>query len=85
VFIPKCRKKVLYGQVRRELGPVLRELVRQKEEEVIEGHLMVDHLSELRTVHAGKGVSTKEGCPDLRRSDAQTQPNRTRSDFVTIQ
>ena len=42
VFIPKYRKKVLYGQVRRELGTVLRELVRQKESEVIEGHLMVD-------------------------------------------
>ena len=37
VFIPKYRKKVLYGQVRRELGTVLRELVKQKESEVIEG------------------------------------------------
>jgi putative transposase len=44
VFIPKYRKKVLYGQVRRELGLVLRELVKQKEGEVIEGHLMVDHV-----------------------------------------
>ena len=42
VFISKCRKKTLYGQIRRELGPVIRELARQKEGEIIEGHLMVD-------------------------------------------
>jgi len=44
VFIAKCRKQVLYGQIRRELGPVFRELARQKECEIIEGHLMVDHV-----------------------------------------
>ncbi len=44
VFIAKCRKEVLYGQIRRELGPVFRELARQKECEIIEGHLMVDHV-----------------------------------------
>lgn len=43
VFIPKCRKKVLYGQIRKELGPVLRELVRQKESEVIEGQKCHSH------------------------------------------
>ena len=50
VFIPKYRKKVLYGQVRRELGTVLRELVKQKESEVIEGHLMVDHVHMLMSI-----------------------------------
>ena len=44
VWIPKCRKKVLYGQLRRELGPVLRKLASQKESEVIEGKLKVDHV-----------------------------------------
>ena len=39
VWIPKCRKKVLYGQLRKELGQVLRELAMQKESEVIEGTL----------------------------------------------
>ena len=42
VFIAKCRKKTLFGQIRRELGPVFRELARQKESEIIEGHLMPD-------------------------------------------
>ena len=44
VFIPKCRKKVLYGQIRRELGKVIRDLAEQKECRIEEGHLMVDHV-----------------------------------------
>ena len=44
VFIPKCRKKVLYGQIRRELGRVVRELAGQKECQIEEGHLMADHV-----------------------------------------
>jgi putative transposase len=50
VFISKCRKKTLYGQIRRELGPVFRELARQKEREIIEGHLMVDHVHMLLSI-----------------------------------
>ena len=50
VFIPKCRRKVLYGQIRRELGAVFRELARQKECEIMEGHLMVDHVHMLISV-----------------------------------
>ena len=44
VWIPKCRKKVLYGQLRRELGSVLRKLALHKESEVIEGKLKVGHV-----------------------------------------
>ena len=44
VFIPKFRKKVLFGQIRRELGPVFRDLAQQKECTIAEGHLMVDHV-----------------------------------------
>ena len=44
VFIPKCRKKVLYGHIRRELGTVIRELAGHKECRIEEGHLMVDHV-----------------------------------------
>ena len=50
VFIPKYRKKVLYGQIRRELGAVFRDLVRQKESEVVEGHLMADHVHMLVSI-----------------------------------
>ena len=44
VFIPKYRRKVLYGKLRRRIGPLLRELCRQKGVELLEGHLMSDHV-----------------------------------------
>ncbi len=44
VFIPKYRKKAIYGSVRRHLGGVLRELARQRESDVEEGHLLADHV-----------------------------------------
>jgi len=50
VIIPKCRRKTLYGQIRRELGAVLRELAEQKESRIEEGHLMVDHVHMLISV-----------------------------------
>ncbi len=45
VFIPKYRRKVLYGTLRQHLGEVFRRLVRQKECEIEEGHLMPDHVT----------------------------------------
>ena len=50
VFIPKCRRKVLYGQLGPELGKVFRELASQRESEIMEGHLMVDHVHMLISV-----------------------------------
>jgi putative transposase len=44
VFIPKFRRKTLYGQLRRHLGEVLRTLAAQKECRIEEGHLMADHV-----------------------------------------
>lgn len=44
VWIPKCRKKTLYGQLRRDLRSILQNLALQKESEVIEGKLKVDHV-----------------------------------------
>src|SRR5262249_43817981 len=41
-FIPKYRKKGIYGWVRKELGPIIRDLAQQKESVVEEGHLMAD-------------------------------------------
>ena len=42
VFISKCRHKALYVQLRRDLGPVFRDMAEQKECQVEEGHLMPD-------------------------------------------
>ena len=44
VFIPKYRKKVIFGQIRRYLGQVLRRLAEQRESRIEEGHLRVDHV-----------------------------------------
>ena len=44
VFIPKYRKKVIYTELRRYLGDVLRRLAQRRESEVEEGHLMIDHV-----------------------------------------
>ena len=44
VFVPKCRKKSLYGKIRKYLGPVLRELATQRECTIIEGHMVQDHV-----------------------------------------
>jgi putative transposase len=44
IFIPKMRRKVLYGQLRQHLAGVFRELARQRESEIEEGHLMPDHV-----------------------------------------
>lgn len=44
VWIPKCRRKALYGQLRQHLGEIFRDLARQKESKVLEGHLQTDHI-----------------------------------------
>jgi putative transposase len=44
VIIPKYRKRKLYDKVKREIGEILRELSQQRGMEIIEGHLMPDHI-----------------------------------------
>ena len=44
VFIPKCRRKTLYQELRRYLGEVFRRLAEQKESQIEEGHLRSDHV-----------------------------------------
>ena len=50
VWIPKCRRKLLYGQLRQNLGEVFHELARQKESKVLEGHLKPDHVHMLISI-----------------------------------
>lgn len=50
MFIPKCRRKALYWELRRYLGDVFHELARQKECRVEEGHLMPDHVHMLLSI-----------------------------------
>lgn len=44
VFIPKYRRKVIYGEIRKYLGTIFHELARQKECQIVEGHLLSDHV-----------------------------------------
>jgi putative transposase len=44
VFIPKRRKKAIFGALRKHLGEISRELALQRESKVVEGHLMTDHV-----------------------------------------
>jgi REP-associated tyrosine transposase len=44
VFVPKRRRKALFGPMRQALGPIFHALARQKECRISEGHLMPDHV-----------------------------------------
>jgi REP-associated tyrosine transposase len=44
VFVPKRRRKAIFDQTRRQLGPIFHALARQKECLILEGHLMPDHV-----------------------------------------
>ncbi len=57
VFIPKCRRRTLYEQLRRHLGEVFHNLARQKESAIEEGHLLPDHVHMLITIPPKYAVS----------------------------
>jgi len=61
VFIPKCRRKTLYEQLKKHLGEVLRKLAQQKESEILEGHLMPDHVHMLISIPPKYAVSQVVG------------------------
>ena len=44
VFVPKYRRRAIYGQLRRRLGPMLRELCQQQGIALVEGHAMPEHV-----------------------------------------
>ena len=61
VFIPKCRRKTLYGTLRPYLGKVFRQLAQQRECRVEEGHLMPDHVHMLLSIPPKYAVSQVVG------------------------
>jgi len=44
VFVPKRRRKVIFGKTRQQLGAIFHALAKQKECQIVEGHLMPDHV-----------------------------------------
>ena len=87
VFIPKYRRKVLYGAIRRHLGDLLRQLAMQKESEVIEGHLRPDHVHMLLSIPPKYAVSQVVGYVKgksaiyIARNFAETKRNFTGAHF----
>ena len=61
VFIPKYRRKSLYRELRSHLGEMFRELTRRRESEVVEGHLLVDHVHMLLSIPPKWSVSQVMG------------------------
>jgi putative transposase len=61
VFIPKCRRKTLYADLRRHLGGVFRQLAAQKGCEIVEGHLMPDHVHMMIAIPPKLAVSQVVG------------------------
>jgi putative transposase len=57
IFIPKCRRRTLYLELRRYLGEVFHRLAQQKESKVLEGHLMPDHVHILLQIPPKYAVS----------------------------
>ena len=57
VFIPKYRKKRIYGEIRRELAEVFRRLAEQRESRIEEGHLLPDHVHMMISIPPKHSVS----------------------------
>jgi putative transposase len=50
VWIPKYRRKTLYGQLREYLGQIFKDLAKNRESEVLEGHMLSDHVHMLVSI-----------------------------------
>ena len=61
VFIPKCCRKVLYKNLRQHLGEVFHSLAQQRESQILEGHLMHDHVHYLISIPQKHAVSQVVG------------------------
>src|ERR1700681_4313933 len=50
VFVPKRRRKAIFGQYRKQLGPIFHALARPKECQIIKGYVMPDHVHMCSTI-----------------------------------
>lgn len=57
VFAPKCRRMVIYGQIKKDIGQILRKLCEQKGVEIIEAQAWPDHIHMLLSIPPKYSVS----------------------------
>ena len=61
VFTPKYRRKIIYNQIRKDIGEIMQELCKYKGVEIIEGHMMPDHVHMLLSIPPKYSVSSVMG------------------------
>ena len=61
VFIPKYRRKAIYGKLRADIGTILRQLCEYKDVEIVEAHAMSDHIHMLVKIPPKLAVSSFMG------------------------
>ena len=61
IWIPKCRRKRLYGGIAKDLGEIFHELARQRECTIVEGHVCPDHIHMLIEIPPKYAVSAVVG------------------------
>ena len=61
VFTPKYRRKIIYNQIRKDIGEIMHELCKYKGVEIIEGHMMPDHVHMLLSIPPRYSVSSVMG------------------------
>ena len=61
VFIPKYRRKVIYNQLRKDISGYISTLCRYKGVEIIEGHMMPDHVHLVLSIPPKTSVSSFMG------------------------
>ena len=61
VWVPKNRRKIVYGKLKREIGVILRRLCEYKGIEIIEGKVCIDHIHLCASIPPKYGVSTVVG------------------------
>ena len=62
VWVPKYRKRVIFGQMRRGIGRIVRKLCQRHGVELIEGHALSDHVHILLGIPPKFSVANTVGC-----------------------
>ena len=61
VFAPKYRRKEIYGKLKKDIGDIIRKLCEQKGVEIIEGHMMPDHVHLLLSIPPKTSIASFMG------------------------